>query len=175
MDQYNSKGWLNRRKLANLNRFENADEERLAIRRERQRMYDAQDAAAEASKAAYDAENAMAQCACTACGGSGRLEVPKAMRVVKALHAFGFGDHTVSKAEIAALAALAKGEPQPPGTPVISFSYGSVSPAPSTVSVLRAPETAPVAVEGTRPAKGKKPPVEDSTQAFLIDGALVED
>lgn len=94
------------------------------------------------------------------------------MRVVKALHNFGFGDHKVSKAEIDALAALAKGEPQPPGTPVISFSYGSVSPAPGHVPP--AVETVPTS-EPPKPARGKKLPVEDASVSFLLDGALVED
>jgi hypothetical protein len=175
MDQYNSKGWLNRRKLANLNRFENADEERLAIRRDRQRLYDEQAANAEASKAAYDAENAMAQCACTACGGSGRLEVPKAMRVVKALHNFGFGDHTVSKAEIAALAAIAKGDPIPPGCAPISFSYGSVSPAPD--HLVSAVETAPSEVVTPKPSKGKRSELSETRNVETVthDGFLIED
>lgn len=173
MDQHNSKGWLNRRKLANLNRFENADEERLAIRRERQKLYDAQAAVDEAARVAYEAANAAAECRCPGCGGAGRLPVPQAMRIVKGLHLVGFHDHSVTAKEIATLAAIANGQPIPPGCAPISFSYGAISPAPGHVPP--AVETVPAEVTPPKPTKGRKPPVEDTATTFLLDGALVED
>ena len=174
MDYMNSKGWSNRRKLAELNSYGNADEDRLAIRRERQRLYDE---AAESNRQAAEAQAASLaaeMCACTACGGTGRLPVPQAMRVVKALHNFGFHDHVVTKAEIAALASIAKGAPLPPGVGPISFSYGSVSPASGATSLPDPAPARPEAVEiaeTPKPARKAKAAAEDQ---FTNDGFLIE-
>ena len=169
-DIYSSKGWKNRRKLADLNRYENADEDRVAIRRERARIYqEADDVNAKAAEA-QAASLAAAECTCTACGGTGRLPVPKAMRVVKALHNFGFHDHVVTKSEIAALAAIAKGESIPPGCVPISFSYGSISPTPGHTP--RPESVAAETVESPKPAKQHKPVQDDA--AYTLDGALIE-
>ena len=172
-DIYSSRGWKNRRKLAEINSYGNADAERQAIRAERARIYaEAEETNARAAEA-YAALLAAEECACTACGGTGRLPVPKAMRVVKALHNFGFHDHVVTKAEIAALAAVAKGAPIPPGCVPVMFSYGSISPAPGHASRL---EPAAVAAETVEPPKPSRPAkvMKQTEDQFTADGALIE-
>ncbi|KQP26646.1 hypothetical protein [Methylobacterium sp. Leaf100] len=167
MEQHNSKGWLNRRKLSEINRYENADEERLAIRRERQKLYDEQAANAEAAKAAQDAALVESTCRCVACGGTGRTTITKAAGIIEAMHNFGFQGYKPSRQTVIALDAIAKGNPNPPGAAVVTFSYGSISPAPGHVSP--SVEITPVAVETPKaPTKGKK-------TVFLSDGALIED
>lgn len=172
-DVSETRGWKNRRKLAEINNYSNADAERLAIRAERARMYAEADAenerAAEAAAAAIEA----ARCTCSACGGAGSQTIVEAARIIDAMQRYNFAGYSPSQAVLAALTAMARGETPPPASPQITFTRGTVRPgavgsiAKEPTTVTPKPSTRP-----TKPTKGAEA-VEDD-DAFTSDGALIE-
>lgn len=175
MDIYNSKGWKNRRKLAEINSYANADDERQAIRAERARLYaDAEEVgrlAAEAQAAALTAS----RMPCPCCSGTGSVSAPTGAAMLEAWYHYHFSDRKPSQGTVAALLAIARGEPTPPGTTPPPFSYGMARPDPvqNTTTPRAEPVEAVESVEPQKPTKRVKP-VEDTSSQFTADGALIE-
>ena len=172
-DMSSSSGWRNRRRAADARRDEREDEGRAEIRRIRAAMAeaeaDANEAAFAAQKTALEAE----RCACPACAGTGRVTVEVAAGLLDAWYRYRFHDYKPSQATVAALAAIARGDAPPPGSPVISATYGFVVPSPEMVRHAEPSQPVAEIVETPKPAKpnkGSKP----SDNQFLADGALIE-
>lgn len=171
LDMTASRGWKNRRRAAEARRDELEDEGRAEIRRERQKIYDAQaaaDAAAiEAQRVALQAE----RCACPACAGSGLVTVEVAAGLLDAWHRYKEQRYTPSRAIVAALADIAHGRPPAPGAVIVTASYGMTLPGPGMVRAE--PVAAVETVETQKPSRPAKV-VKPSDDQFTADGALIE-
>lgn len=173
----NVKGWLDRRETARSKQAHRNSDDKQAIRAERERMYQEQAEAGRQAAREREARLEAEMCQCTACGGTGRLTITKAMGVVEAMDRYGFGGYQPSKHAINALAHIARGEDAPPGSRIITFTYGSISPAPGRpesptqpVETI-APQTDPARLDNVpqKPSKAKVKAVETTHDGFLID------
>lgn len=167
MDLHETRGWKNRRRLADMKRADWQDDDRAAVRAQRERMKQEADAANRAATEAADAALTAAECRCTACGGTGMVRLEKAAAIVEALHSYGFQGYRPSKAMVAALDSIARGIEVPTNLPVIAFTYGSYSPAP-TGAVAPEPPASALVEPIAKPSKSSR------RDSFTDDGALIE-
>lgn len=173
----NSKGWKNRRLVAETNAYENADEKVKAIRRDRAKIYAEAEEVGRLSAEAHAAVQAASQIPCSCCAGTGTVSAPTAAAMLEAWYHYHFSDRKPSKGTVAALLAIARGEPTPPGTTPPPFSYGMTRPTPaeSTATPRLDPEPVPVSetVETPKPVKPAKG-LKAAEESFTHDGALIE-